>query len=335
VKQVPKGIPTTEDFTTVSEQVPQDESELRDGQILVKLLYVSVDPYLRLVMLSKPNEPVISDALAQIVASKDDGYKAGEYLRGWFPWQQYVVITRADLVKSEWSDTVKIHPDPNIPIEKYLNVFMPVIHSAAYGIFEARLEKGSVVLVSGAAGAVGSLVGQFAKMKGCTVIGIAGSDEKCKMLKEELHFDATINYKKCKDMKEAIRKVAPEGIDVYFDCVGGDIFDAAVLNLKTAGHVIIVGRISTYNEDKPETLPLANIIFRNSLKVQGHNFMLLKNRHKEIEEQMHAWYKEGKIKSVETVKSGPIDQLPKTFIGLFSGANTGKMIHKLSDSPAQ
>ncbi len=333
LRNKPSGLPSTNDFTTTTEQAPRDESELQQGEILVKLVLISVDPYLRMMINHQElNQPVVSDAIAQIVASKDEGYKIGEYLRGWFPWKEYCVLTRKDFHKEGWSDIVRIGKQPDIPLEKYLNVFLPVILSAAYGVFKADLQPGKVVLVSGAAGAVGSLVGQFAKMKGCTVIGIAGSDEKCTTIQKEFNFDAAINYKTCGDYKEAIAKAAPKGVDVYFDCVGGDIFDAAVLNLNRKGHVVIVGTISSYNDPKPQTgVRLCDIILRTGAKIEGHMFMEHKNKFQEIEEEMLQWYREGKIKSLETVKSGPISKVPDTFIGLFHGENTGKMIHKITE----
>jgi NADPH-dependent curcumin reductase CurA len=337
-------MPTMSNWTTDTIEIPSDESGLKDNEILVKLLYVSVDPYLRLDL--NPNsaihggfnvgEPMLSDGIAQVLASKHSQFKKDDLIRGKFKWQQYSVLTEEDLKVPHWSDAANITNHGDIPLEKYLNIFLPVIGCTAYfGILDIGQPKpNEIVLVSAAAGAVGSLVGQIAKIKGCKVIGMVGSDEKCSIIKKEYGFDDAINYKTCGDMRKAIAQVAPNGIDIYYDNVGGETLDAAMLSLRRGGRIIICGEISSYNKkDEIPTGPrlLFKSLFPTVGRIQGHDFLVYKNRFHEALTQLEQWYKEKKIKTIETVRKGDIGRIPETFISLLNGENIGKMIHQVVD----
>lgn len=203
--------------------------------------------------------------------------------------------------------------------------------TAYFGLLKiCQPQPGETVVVSGAAGAVGSLVGQIAKIKGAKVVGIAGTDEKCEYIKS-LGFDYAINYKTCGPMKEALAKVIPEGVDCYFDNVGGEITDAVMLSLRNNARIAICGQISEYNSlDKPSTGPRLfwELIYKNAL-VQGFLCWKWASEWPEALNQMAEWIKEGKIKFHETIDEGGIEATPKAFINMLSGGNIGKQLVKL------
>ena len=325
LKQRPDGKPKTSDFEIIKEGLPSIET----GEILLKAKYVSVDPYLRGRMRNeksyiepfKINEPIASTVVAEVVESKNDKFSDGDFLTGMLDWKEYQVHTGENLRK--------INGD-NISLSAYLGVLGLTGLTAYFGLKKiGEPKEGETLLVSGAAGAVGSIVGQIGKIKGLRVIGIAGSDEKVTLLKEQLGFDAAINYNTTDDMAAAIKKHAPDGIDVYFDNVGSYTLDAAMENINRFGRVINCGAISLYNEtDRPTGPRLETTLVKKSVKMQG---FIVRNFEKDFPEgiqQLSTWLKEGKLKHEETILEG-FETIPQAFINLFDGKNKGKMLVKI------
>ncbi|PQJ31795.1 NADP-dependent oxidoreductase [Nonlabens arenilitoris] len=325
LKQRPDGKPKTSDFEIIKEGLPSIET----GEILLKAKYVSVDPYLRGRMRNeksyiepfKINEPIASTVVAEVVESKNDKFSDGDFLTGMLDWKEYQVHTGENLRK--------INGD-NISLSAYLGVLGLTGLTAYFGLKKiGEPKEGETLLVSGAAGAVGSIVGQIGKIKGLRVIGIAGSDEKVTLLKEQLGFDAAINYNTTDDMAAAIKKHAPDGIDVYFDNVGSYTLDAAMENINRFGRVINCGAISLYNEtDRPTGPRLETTLVKKSVKMQG---FIVRNFEKDFPEgiqQLSTWLKEGKLKHEETIVEG-FETIPQAFINLFDGKNKGKMLVKI------
>ena len=216
------------------------------------------------------------------------------------------------------------------PLSAYLGLLgMPGL-TAYLGLNEiGQPKKGETLVVSGAAGAVGSVVGQIGKIKGCRVVGIAGSDEKNNWLKSELNFDEAINYKTTKNMRKAIAEACPDGVDIYFDNVGGEISDGVVMNIGNNARIIICGNISQYNETRLTTGPrLQSFLLTNTALMKGFLVRDYADQFPEAIQQLIKWYSEGKLKFKETVVEG-FDKIPEAFIGLFEGTNTGKMVVKI------
>ncbi|GGM75173.1 NADP-dependent oxidoreductase [Longimycelium tulufanense] len=323
----PTGWPTPETFDLVETEVPAPGP----GQVLVRNLVMSVDPYMRGRMHEGPSyvEPfqvgkaLEGGAVGEVVASESDALRPGDVVLHALGWRDYALLDPAR--------TAKVDPDA-APLGAYLGVLgMPGLTAYAGLLRIAELREGDVVFVSGAAGAVGSLVGQLAKLKGAArVIGSAGSAEKVKFLVEELGFDTAFNYKDG-PVHEQLRKAAPDGIDVYFDNVGGEHLEAAIGALRTFGRVAACGMISMYNAVEPPPGPrnLQNIV-RNRLTVRG----FIVGDHDDLQEQflreVGGWLREGKITFRETVVEG-LENAADAFLGMMRGQNIGKMVVKLAD----
>lgn len=325
LKQRPKGTPKTSDFEFIEEEQPLPN----DGEVLLKTKYVSVDPYLRGRMRDEKSyiepfqleKPVASAIVAEVMESKHDGFKKGDFLTGMLDWKELQVNSGKELRKV----------DPRqVPLSAYLGILGMTGLTAYFGLNRIGAPKnGETLLVSGAAGAVGSVVGQIGKIKGLKVIGIAGTDEKVAMLKDKFGFDSAINYNKVTDMASAIKEHAPEGIDVYYDNVGGNTLDAAMKNINRFGRVINCGAISLYNETEQPTGPrLETTLIKQSVKMQGFIVSNYEEDFLEGIQQLSQWLLEGKLKREETVVEG-FDQIPQAFIDLFNGKNKGKMLVKV------
>jgi len=321
----PQGKPTVADFKFVNEDMP----EIAEGEILLKTKYISVDPYLRGRMSDAKSyvppfelqKAIDSGAVAEVVASKNDKFDVGDMVSGALSWKEYQSSTGEGLTKIDASA---------VPASAYLGVLGMTGLTAYLGLTEiGRPVEGETLVISGAAGAVGSIVGQIGKILGCRVVGIAGSDEKVTMLKEKYGFDEGINYNTCTNMQEAIAQACPEGVDVYFDNVGGPISDGVLANINRFARIIICGSISVYNET---TLPMGprveSTLVKNSALMQG--FIVSNYAAKFGEAIMHlsTWLKDEKLTYTETVVEG-FDKIPEAFIGLFEGKNKGKMIVKI------
>ncbi|BDC51439.1 NADP-dependent oxidoreductase [Bryobacterales bacterium F-183] len=325
----PVGAPTLDNFRLEEAPVP---TASRDGEFVVKLQYLSVDPYMRGRMSDSKksyappqplNEVMTGGAIGQIIESRNPKFKEGDFVQGQFGWQQYAL--------SDGTADGARKVDPNVaPLSAYLGILgMPGL-TAYFGLLDVCDPKpGETVLVSGAAGAVGSYVGQIAKIKGCRTIGIAGSDDKVDHLRNDLGYDAAYNYKTVTDHNSKLKELAPDGIDVYFDNVGGVITDAAILNLRVHARVAICGQISQYNNEKPEMGPrLLGMLIVTRSRIQGLLVMDYAARFGEGVRQMAQWLNEGKLTYRECFEDG-IENAPKAFLSMLQGGNTGKQLVRL------
>ncbi|MBQ4915083.1 NADP-dependent oxidoreductase [Maribacter sp. MMG018] len=326
LKKRPVGRPTLEDFEFQETSVAPT---LSDGELLLETKYISVDPYLRGRMSDAKSyvppfevgQPISSGVVAEVIASKNTDFKEGDFVSGLLEWKTQQV--------SDGKGLQKVSKD-KAPLSAYLGVVGMTGLTAFLGLHEIGKPKaGETLVVSGAAGAVGSVVGQIGKILGLTVIGIAGSDEKTEMLTSEFGFDHAINYKTTDDMKAAIEKVAPNGIDIYFDNVGGPISDAVLFNINRFARIIICGAISVYNNtETPKGLAVQPFLVKNSALMQGFIVSNYADKFPQAIGQLAQWLQEGKLKYKETVVEG-FDNTPQAFIDLFDGKNKGKMVVKI------
>ncbi|MFE0734525.1 NADP-dependent oxidoreductase [Streptomyces sp. NPDC058855] len=322
----PHGWPVASDFALREVPVPQPA----EGRILVRNLHFSVDPYMRgrmndvksYVPPFKLDHPMDGGAVGEVVASNAEGFAVGDHVLHGLGWREYAHVPAQHATKV----------DPEIaPLSTYLGVLgMPGLTAYA-GLFEtASFKEGDAVFVSGAAGAVGSQVGQLARLKGASrVIGSAGSDEKVKFLVEELGFDAAFNYKDG-PVKDQLREAAPDGIDVYFDNVGGEHLEAAISSLNVHGRAAICGMIAQYNDTEPVPGPRnMALIIGKRLRLQG----VLVGDHYGLQDrfvqEVGGWLRSGELKYRETLVEG-VENGVEAFLGLLRGDNTGKMIVTLT-----
>ncbi|PWI29569.1 NADP-dependent oxidoreductase [Flavobacteriaceae bacterium LYZ1037] len=320
----PEGIPDASTWTLESHTIPT----ISDGEFLVQQHYVSLDPAMRGWMNDSKSyiEPIaIGDvmragSIGKIIKSNHPDFHIGDTVTGWGGVQQYAVAT----------DKTWYKVDTNLaPMPIYLGTLGMPGMTAYFGILEVgKIKTGDVVLVSAAAGAVGSIVGQIAKLKGCYVVGIAGGKEKCDYLKNELGFDATIDYKS-ENIFDAVKETCPKGIDVYFDNVGGDILEAALSRLRMHARVVICGAISQYNnleEVKGPRNYMSLLVSRATM--QGMIVMDYAPHYGKAAKEMGQWLMEGKLKSKEAIYEG-IENFHETFMRLFSGEKKGKLVLKV------
>ncbi|MBU4319344.1 MAG: NADP-dependent oxidoreductase [Proteobacteria bacterium] len=317
LKTRPDGLPKTSDFELVETDVHSPER----GQVLVKNLYMSVDPAMRPPLTNgrtKLNEAMPGGAIGKIVESKNDSFSVGDH-----------VLSRngfRELYLSDGSNLERIDLMGE-PLTTHLHV-LGITGLTAWGglLIIGKAKEGETVFVSAAAGAVGSTVGQIAKIKGCRVIGSCGSDDKKDILLNELGFDYAFNYKDANIRKE-LQKGAPEGIDVYFDNVGGDHLDAALTVMKPRGRIPVCGMISAYNNRGARSTgvtTLSNIIY-SQVTLRGFVATEFLPRRDRFLMEARQWLAQGKLKYRETILNG-IEKAPEALIGLFTGLNTGKML---------
>ncbi|GHC52041.1 NADP-dependent oxidoreductase [Streptomyces cinnamoneus] len=323
----PQGWPKPEDFALREAPV----AEPAEGQILVRNIHLSVDPYMRGRMNDvksyippfQLDQPMDGGAVGEVIASRAEGFAPGDHVLHGLGWREYAVVDAARAAKV----------DPGVaPLSAYLGVLGMPGMTAYAGLLEvASFKEGDVVFVSGAAGAVGSLVGQIAGLKGAArVIGSAGSDEKVKVLLDEYGFDAAFNYKKG-PVAEQLKEAAPDGIDVYFDNVGGEHLEAALGSLNLKGRVTICGMIAQYNATEPTPGPrnMVNILAKR-LRVQGMIVSDHEALRPQFVQEVGGWIRSGELTYRETVVHG-IEHVGDAFLGLLRGENTGKMIVTLGD----
>lgn len=316
----PEGLPRKEHFRIVATAQPDAAA----GEVLVENLYLSVDPAMRPRFAGQTplNLPLEGGAIGRVVQSNHPDFNAGDLVRSLCGFREYFV--------SDGSNLAAIDPDGLAP-SAYLSV-LGTNGLAAYGglLVTGALQDGENVFVSAAAGAVGSIAAQIAKLKRCFVVGSAGSDEKCAWLRNELRVDVAINYKKQK-LRQALKLAAPKGIDVYFDNVGGEHLNAALPRMNALGRIPVCGMISAYNNfgsiSEPVTT-LANLIY-NRVTLRGFTVHEFESLRPQFLADMQGWLREGRIKYRETILEG-IDQAPAALIGLFNGLNTGKMLVRLA-----
>ncbi|WP_331235198.1 NADP-dependent oxidoreductase [Natronorarus salvus] len=323
----PEGKPRTEDFELVETEVP----EPRAGEVLVRVLVLSVDPYMRGRMRDRDSyaeswdvgEPMQARAVGEVVESAHPEYREGEVVVGPFRWAEYATAPGHE-----------VQPvDPELaPISTALGVLGMPGRTAYFGTLDvAEPKPGDTMVVSAAAGAVGSVVGQIAKLCGARVVGIAGSDRKCDWLTGELGLDEAVNYRESEDMYTAIAEACPDGVDVYYDNVGGEITDAVFHQLNERARVTVCGQIALYNEEGPSTGPrkLWKLI-ETRARVEGFLISDYERRYEEVTERLAGWISEGELTYEETVSEG-IESAPEAFIGLFEGENVGKQVVRVAE----
>jgi len=323
----PVGTADATTWTLETNPIP----EVEEGQILIKNHFISLDPAMRGWMNEGKSyiAPVEIGAVMRagsvgevIEVKNNPRFKQGDFVSGHGGVQQYVATDGKGYYKV----------DPKLaPLPTYIGTLGMPGMTAYFGILEVgKIKEGDVVVVSGAAGAVGSIVGQIAKIKGCTVVGIAGGADKCKYVVENLGFDACIDYRN-EDVKERLKQECPKGLDVYFDNVGGEILDAALGRLRMHARVVICGAISQYN-NKVSVKGPANYLslLVNRATMQGMVVFDWAERYGEASQQMGEWMAEGKLKTREDVYEG-IENFPETYNRLFSGDKLGKLVLKVME----
>jgi hypothetical protein len=321
----PVGRFTPADFTWAEEPLPP----LAEGDVLVRQLFLSLDPtnrgWAEPTPTYLPPLPLGSTmrglGLGRVEASRRPGFGAGQLVQGLLGWQTYY--------QGDGRGLTAFDAMPGVPLEAYPAVFGHIGATAYFGLLEIGQPKaGETVVVSGAAGAVGSLVGQIAKLQGCRAVGLAGTDEKCRWLTEELGFDAAINYKRG-PLKPRLAEACPQGIDVYFDNVGGDILDTALTLAKERARIVVCGLISQYNSTEPPTGPRAfGYVLLRRLRVEGFIVLDYAPRFPEAFSALGRWMAEGRLKYRVDVVDG-LAQAPVAINRLFDGGNTGKLLVRI------
>jgi NADPH-dependent curcumin reductase len=316
----PEGVPTADNW----EFAEASAGEPGEGQVLVEVQYVSLDPAMRGWISDVPSyvppvgigEVMRAIGAGRVLASNDARYAEGDHVVGMFGVQEHAVVDAKGLTKADTELA---------PLPKWLNVLgMPGL-TAYFGLLDiGRPEPGQTVVVSAAAGAVGSLVGQIAKLQGARAVGIAGGPEKCARLTDEFGFDAAIDYKN-DDVRAALREACPDRIDVYFDNVGGEILDAALAQLSFRGRVVICGAISQYNADHMEGPRNYMSLLVNNASMTGFVVFHYASRYAEGARQMGEWFAAGKLRSREDIVPG-IERFPEALVKLFEGTNDGKLV---------
>ncbi|HEX4780430.1 MAG TPA: NADP-dependent oxidoreductase [Usitatibacter sp.] len=318
----PTGMPKRTDWKFVDEPVP----ELSEGEMLVKVTHISLDPAMRGWMNEGKSyiRPVAIDEVmraggaGRVVASRNPGFKEGDEVAGNFGVQQYAVSDGKGVRKVDTRFA---------PLERYLGALGMPGMTAYFGLLDIGKPKaGETVVVSGAAGAVGAVVGQIAKIKGCRVVGIAGGADKCKYLTGELGFDAAVDYKS-QDVKAGLKDHCPDGIHVYFDNVGGEILEAALARIALHARIVICGAISQYNNTTPVKGPANYLsLLVNRASMTGMVVFDYADRYGEGAKEMAGWIAAGKLKAKEDVVPGGVDAFPETLLRLFKGENFGKLV---------
>lgn len=320
----PEGLIKQSDFTWTEEIVP----ELQEGQFLVRNLYLSLDPTMRMWATRDTYLPAVGigevmrgGTIGVVEESRNTNFKVGDHVSGLLGWQEYAITD---------GKGVNVLPNlPGIPLTAHFGLFGHIGMTAYFGLLDIGQPKpGETLVVSAAAGAVGSLVGQIGKIKGCRVVGIAGADDKCKWLVDELGFDAAINYK-TENVAAALKKHCPNGIDIDFENVGGEIMDAVLAQINLRARIALCGLISGYNATEPVPGPynFANILVQRA-RVEGFIVLDYAPRAMECMTELGKWLMEGKIKyridEVDGLKGAPL-ALNK----LFEGTNIGKLVVKI------
>ncbi len=321
----PVGLPKSSDWKFTSEPV----RELADGEVLVKVLYLSLDPAMRGWMNEGKSyiRPVAIDevmragGIGKVVQSKSDKLAVGDYVSGGLGVQEYWVGAANDKTAALY----KVDPKA-APLTKYLNALGMPGMTAYFGLLDVGQPKaGETVVVSGAAGAVGQTVGQVAKHKGCRVVGIAGGKDKCDFVVNELGFDACIDYK-TGSVKDGLKEHCPNGVDVYFDNVGGDILDTVLTRINLKARIIICGAISQYNNTAPVKGPANYLsLLVNRARMEGIVVFDYADRYHLGVAEMAKWMAEGTFKTREDVVEG-LETFPDTLLMLFEGKNFGKLV---------
>ena len=326
----PQGLPATSNFTWNEMAVP----ELADGQVLVRVVYLSLDPTNRVWMNEADSYlPAIplgnvmrGGGIGFVEESRHANFAAGDLVQGLVGWQRYYLSANG-------KDLTKLPALP-IPLDAHFGLLAHIGFTAYFGLLDiGQPKEGETLVVSAAAGAVGSLVGQIGKIKGCRVVGIAGSDDKCKWLVEDLGFDAAINYRKG-SLYEQLKAACPNGIDIYFENVGGATLEAVLALINNNARIPLCGMISQYNAENPEPGPrnLASLVMHRAL-AKGFIVLDYAPRFAEGAKDLVGWYLQGKLKYRTDISKG-LETAPASLLKLFDGSNTGKLLVEVSTPSA-
>jgi len=323
----PSGWVKEENFTLTEEAV----GEPADGQLLVRNIFMSVDPYMRGRMNDTKSyippfqigEVLQAGVVGQVVASRHPDFAEGDYVTGMLGWENFSISDGTQLRKVVAGA---------VPLSYYLGILGMPGMTAYIGLFTiAKAQPEDTVFVSAASGAVGSVVGQLAKIHGCYVAGCAGSDDKVALLTAEFGYDAAFNYRNSESLSTSIREVCPKGIDVDFENVGGELFEAALWNMRDFGRIALCGMISSYNDEQLEPGPRGMmLIIGRRLRIQGFIVSDHPEACQEYVVKASAWLAEGKLKYQETTAEG-VENAPAAFISMLTGGNVGKQIVQLAD----
>ncbi len=339
LKNRPDGYPELADFETIDTDVP----DLTRGDVLLRTLYLSVDPYMRLRMYEvepwetddeliepwadswKIGDPLVGASVCEVIESTVPDFSPGDIVTGGvinpLPFAEYCT--------SHASRLSKVDRNPE-PVSTVLGPRGMPGRTAYFGLLEiGRPTPGETVVISAASGAVGSVAGQIAKLNGCHVVGITGSDQKIEIITDEFGFDEGVNYNTSTDLSADIHNAAPDGVDIYFDNVGGEVTDAVLKNLNVHARIPVCGQIALYNESEPSPAPRYNYQ-RKRVRVEGFSHRQFAHKHDQTTDQLRKWLKDGSLVHRETVIDG-LEKAPKGFLDLFSGQKIGKQVVKVAD----
>jgi hypothetical protein len=322
LKSSPKDKLNEENFELKESKI----NYLDNNQVLVEVIYISIDAANRAWMQGRtyrsqilPGDVMGGYALGKVIDSKSNKFKVDDYVEGDLGWQSYAIRNENELIKTSIKSTENLH----------MSVLGITGKTAYFGLELADLTAGETVLISAAAGAVGNVAGQIAKIHGCKVIGITSSDDKAKWLKEELGFDGVINYKNDNFVKD-LRELCPEKIDVYFDNVGGPIFESVLFAMNNFGRIICCGAVSQYDQAAPQNGPrgVPGLIVTKRLTLKGFIVMDFEDKKHVAENKLMEWIENKQIKPAEDIITG-LENTPKALIGLLNGDNKGKRMVKI------
>lgn len=324
----PVGVPSADDFVMSEGSVGAPGA----GEVLLKNLYLSIDPAIRGWMSDAKSylppidlgAPVRSGTLSQIVKSNADGWPEGQIVQALAAWESYSVVPAGNLHG-------RVRAIEGIPLPSMLSVLGGNGLTAYFGLLEiGRPKEGETVLVSAAAGGVGSIVGQIARIRGCRVVGLTGSDAKCAWLTEHLGYDVGVNYKRS-DLRDALKGACPDGVDVFFDSVGGEILNTALTRLNRKGRVVLCGAISQINATEPPPGPSNYLqLLAKSARMEGFTTLDFARRYDEARADLARWIAEGRLDYRDEIVEG-LDQAPSHLLRLFNGDHRGKLMVKLAD----
>ena len=327
----PVGTPVEQNFRVIENPIRQ----IADGEVLIQNLYISLDAGFRnwmkegsgdhILPAMEIGEPVMGLTLGRVVESKNPKLPLGDLLMIRVSWEEYSISNGID----EWY--VKLPEGIDAPLSYYLGILGDTGLSAYFGLTDVgKLQLGETLLVSGAGGAVGSVAGQIGKIFGARSVGIAGSDQKCQRLMDELGYDAAVNYRDTEDLSAAIGEACPNGVDVYFDNTGGMILGSALFRMNVAGRIACCGVVSQYDTDTPEPGPkgVPGLLVNKRITMQGFLLFDYEARYAEARNEIYAWLTSGKMTSLQDEVSG-LAAAPEAFVDLLSGGNVGTRIVRL------
>ena len=325
LKKRPNPSVTEELFELKTEEL----KELQDGEILVNVKYVSIDPAMRgwISDVGNYSEPVAIDGtmrslgVGKIISSKDKDFIENEYVVGWLGWQKYAVVSKSAI-------QIKINPN-EVPLSANLGALGLNGITAFAGLVDiCKPKTNETIVVTTAAGSVGSAVGQIAKIYGCKIIGFTSSDEKAEICKKEFGYDEVINYKKVDNLSSCLNQIAPNGIDCFFDNVGGEQFDAVMENLNINARVVICGTIGMPSYPIPNGPRINRTLLVKRAKIEGLLVLDYFDRYQEIYDQLAQWFKDGKLKNKEDISDGLLTA-PASLVKILNGLNLGKQLVKI------